>query len=276
MLISYKWSSLSEIGDANFQFGTIGQRNISYCESWANTRACQSVAPEDLNLDGFTSINFAFSFFDPSTFTITSMDSNTASLYSRFTALKEVKPGMQTFISVGGWSFTDPSSTQKAFSTMVSSAANRAKFINGLVHFMDNYGFDGVDLDWEYPGADDHGGVAADTANYVALTKEMRAAFGSRYSLTVTIPTSYYYLQHFDLAGIQASIDWFNIMGYDSHGSRAARRSLDFTAASILRIALGVTRIHCVGPVANSCVEPQKPNSEQQTFRGHFDFLVVA
>lgn len=37
-----------------------------------------------------------------------------------------------------------------------------------------------VDLDWLYPQADDLGGVKADTANYVALFKEMRAALGSR------------------------------------------------------------------------------------------------
>ena len=150
---------------------SVGKRNIGYYESWANTRSCQAVAPEDLNLDGFTSMNFAFAFFDPSTFQITPMDSNGASLYSRFTALKNKKPGLEAWISVGGWSFTDPGPTQTAFSTMVSSASNRQAFINGLIKFMDTYGFDGVDLDWEYPGADDRGGVSADTENYVRRSK---------------------------------------------------------------------------------------------------------
>lgn len=97
------------------------------------------------------------------------MDSNGASLYSRFTALKTKKPGLETWISVGGWSFTDPGPTQNAFSNMVSSSGNRQQFINGLIQFMSTYGFDGVDLDWEYPGADDRGGVSADTENYVCL-----------------------------------------------------------------------------------------------------------
>jgi chitinase len=197
---------------------SVSKRNVGYYESWANTRACQQVAPEDLNLDGFTSINFAFTFFDATTFEITPMDSNGASLYSRFTALKSKKPGLEAFISVGGWSFTDPGSTQKAYSNMASSAENRAIFIKNIMNFMQTYGFDGVDLDWEYPGADDRGGVAADTENYVALCKEMSAAFGSKYSLTVTIPTSYWYLQHFDLSGMQDSISWYNLMAYDLHG----------------------------------------------------------
>ena len=47
--------------------------------------------------------------------------------------------------------------------------------------FMRNNGFDGVDIDWEYPAADDRGGNAADTANYVSLVKEMKAAFNRKY-----------------------------------------------------------------------------------------------
>lgn len=31
----------------------------------------------------------------------------------------------------------------------------------------------------------------------------------------MTLPTSYWYLQHFDLAAIQPSVDWFNFMTYD-------------------------------------------------------------
>ena len=106
------------------------------------------------------------------------MDSHSGELYSRFTQLKDNNAGLQTWISVGGWSFTDPGPTRTAFSDMSSSSGNRKKFINELIKFMDNYGFDGVDLDWEYPQADDRGGRNADKANYVSLVKEMRAAFG--------------------------------------------------------------------------------------------------
>ena len=198
----------------------MNKRTIGYYESWANSdsRKCQKVAPEDLNLDGFTHMNFAFSFFDPSSFEITPMDSNGASLYNRFTALKSKKPSLQTWISVGGWSFTDPGPTQTAFSEMTSTSGNRQKFISGLIKFMDTYGFDGVDLDWEYPGADDRGGKSQDTANYVSLAGELRVAFGTKYGISMTLPTSYWYLQHFDLMGIQKSVDWFNLMAYDLHG----------------------------------------------------------
>ena len=108
--------------------------------------------------------------------------------------------------------------TQQAFSKMSSTAANRAAFINGAIKFMDTYGFDGVDLDWEYPAAEDRSGLATDFENYVTLLQEMRSSFGSKYGLTITIPTSYWYLQHFDVTNLQDSVDWFNLMSYDLHG----------------------------------------------------------
>ncbi|KAI1080829.1 glycoside hydrolase [Whalleya microplaca] len=194
------------------------KRTVGYYESWSNTRKCQAIAPEDLNLNGFTHINFAFAFFDPSTFKIAPMDGKSGGLYNRFTALKDTHSGLQTWISVGGWSFTDPGPTRVAFSDMSNSARNRGNFINGLKNFMDTYGFDGVDIDWEYPQADDRGGAQSDTANFVTLVKEMRATLGNKYGTTITLPTSYWYLQHFDLAGLQPNIDWFNLMSYDLHG----------------------------------------------------------
>lgn len=86
---------------------------------------------------------------------------------------------------------------------------------------MDTYGFDGVDIDWEYPAADDRGGVTADKANFVSLLKDMRTEFGTSYGLSVTLPTSYWYLQHFDLEGMAKLVDWFNLMSYDLHGERS-------------------------------------------------------
>lgn len=46
-------------------------------------------------------------FFEPDTFELTPMDKNAGSLISRFTKLKERKPGLETWVSVGGWSFND-------------------------------------------------------------------------------------------------------------------------------------------------------------------------
>lgn len=101
---------------------------------------------------------------------------------------------------------------------MAGSAANRQTFITSLRHFMQAWGFDGVDIDWEYPGADDRGGIDADTANFVELVRDMKDAFGGEYGISVTLPASYWYLRWFDLQGMAAHVDFFNIMTYDIHG----------------------------------------------------------
>jgi chitinase len=39
---------------------------------------------------------------------------------------------------------------------------------------MDEYGFQSVDIDWEYPGADDRSGDPSDTENFVSLVLSER------------------------------------------------------------------------------------------------------
>lgn len=34
----------------------------------------------------------------------------------------------------------------------------------------------------------------------------------------MTLPTSYWYLQHFNVDSLQQYVDWFNVMAYDLHG----------------------------------------------------------
>jgi GH18 family chitinase len=200
---------------------TSSKRTVGYYESWANdpnTRKCQTVSPEELNVTGFTHINFAFLLFDPDTFAIAPADNNDTELIARFTDLKTANPGLQTWVAIGGWNFNEPGPTATAFSDMVSCAENRTKFINEITHFMETYAFNGLDLDWEYPSASDRGGRPADRDNYVLLTKDLRAAFGTKFGLSVTLPASYYYMQNFDVSGMASHVDFFNIMTYDLHG----------------------------------------------------------
>ncbi|KAH7189973.1 hypothetical protein BKA60DRAFT_602077 [Fusarium oxysporum] len=67
-------------------------------------------------------------------------------------------------------------------------------------------------------GAPDRGGLKEDTDNYVSLLKDMRAAFGSKYGISITIPTSYWYLRCFKTKEIEQYVDYMGIMTYDLHG----------------------------------------------------------
>lgn len=73
----------------------------------------------------------------------------------------------------------------------------------------------------EYPGADDRGGTPDDYANFVFLIQNMKLVLTSigRPGLTITLPASFWYLQHFDIINLSRYVDWFNIMSYDLHGT---------------------------------------------------------
>ncbi|KAM0465725.1 hypothetical protein ACHAPV_001782 [Trichoderma viride] len=130
---------------------------------------------------------------------------------------------VEIFVSIGGWSFSDNSTaTQPVFSDIAASEANRKTFAKNLVNFLQEYGFDGVDFDWEYPGAPDRRGKKEDTKNYVLLLRAMREAFdssGGRYGISFTAPSSLWYLKWFDLPGMIEYADWINLMTYDLHGA---------------------------------------------------------
>lgn len=100
---------------------------------------------------------------------------------------------------------------------MANSSTNRAKWIKNLIAYMNKYGFQGVDIDWEWPVDSGRGGTPADTVNFVALMKETRAAFGTDYGLSVALVTDIDALKHIDVKGMEQYVDFFNFMSYDYH-----------------------------------------------------------
>ena len=105
------------------------------------------------------------------------MDDLDIMMFSDLTALKSQNSGLKTIVAVGGWTFNDNDTvTQPVYSAMVSTAANRATFIGNLLIFLLEYAFDGVDFDWEYPGAPNRGGHPDDGINFTEFLKELRDA----------------------------------------------------------------------------------------------------
>ncbi|KAK4176845.1 hypothetical protein QBC36DRAFT_378170 [Triangularia setosa] len=135
-----------------------------------------------------------------------------------FTGL--AKTGLKTWIAIGGFDFSDKGTpTHRTWSEMVATRDRRAAFISSVKDYMDVYGFTGVDIDWEYPGDPDRGGnKLADTQKLVLLMKEMRAAYGSNYGISLTLAPDYWYLRWFDAKAMEPYVDFFGFMAYDLHG----------------------------------------------------------
>ncbi len=152
---------------------------------------------------------------------------STQTVWGNFNQLAELKakyPHMRVSIAVGGWTLSGN------FSTVASTAAGREKLADSIVSFLTTYQmFDGVDFDWEYPGG---GGLEGnsqspdDGANYAELLKVVRAKLdvleqqtGRTYDISVASPAGYDKIANFNLAGLAPSVDFFNVMAYDFHGT---------------------------------------------------------
>jgi chitinase len=122
--------------------------------------------------------------------------------------LKLNNPGLVVLISVGA-------SHSANFSAVSADAATRAQLAQSCVQFMTQNGFDGIDIDWEFPGA-------LDSGNFTALLQELRSqldaqgdADGRDYLLTIAAPAGSQNIVNLQLALIHPCLDWINLMTYD-------------------------------------------------------------
>ncbi|RSL39730.1 hypothetical protein CEP54_016268 [Fusarium duplospermum] len=196
-------------------------RVVGYYEGGAATRSCNQFSPDDIRADVYTHINFAHAFIDPATFRIIPAFKDDINTYHELASVKRRNPGLETFISVGGWQFGE-GPTNEVFSQMVASEKNHRAFITSLVSFLTTYDFDGVDIDWRYPTAPQKGGSSDDMKNFVAFAKNLQAALktnGLRDGFSLTVPAVYSYLQYFDLKQLSDHVSWFNVLAFDLHGA---------------------------------------------------------
>lgn len=127
--------------------------------------------------------------------------------FRQMVALKEKNPALKVLLSVGGWG-------SGGFSEMASTAERRESFARACKKMLDDYGADGVDIDWEYPGSS-AAGIASSTqdkANYTELMKAIRLAIGSGKLLTLASSCDAGYI---DFKAIVPYVDFVNIMAYD-------------------------------------------------------------
>ncbi|KAJ9350890.1 CAZyme family GH18 [Paecilomyces variotii] len=198
---------------------SVQNRVVGYWEAWNSNSPCGTMSPGQIPATILTHLNVAFGSISAD-FDLTTMPDVSAAIYQNVGNLKSKNPDLNSIISVCGWDLTDAGPTQEIFTSMVSSIENRATFIQNGIAWLGQYGYDGIDFDWEYPGAGDRGSRQEDGVNYALLLQELCTAIdtcGKDYIVTFTAPTSYWYLQNFDMTGMVPYVDWVNMMSYDLH-----------------------------------------------------------
>ncbi|XP_008556588.2 acidic mammalian chitinase-like [Microplitis demolitor] len=134
--------------------------------------------------------------------------------FGRFNALRKKSPSTKIMIAIGGWN-----EGSAKYSAMADDPELRERFADNVVAFVKKWGFDGFDLDWEYPNQ--RGGSAKDVKNFVELVKVLRQRFdkeGLILSAAVAAAESSA-SKSYDIAEMSKYLDFINLMAYDFHGA---------------------------------------------------------
>jgi len=195
------------------------ERLVGYYAAWA---AYYNYYPNQIDAGKLTHINYAFANIGSDsklTLGYPDVDSSNIKLLN---SLKQTNPDLKTLISVGGWNWSGK------FSDAALTEETRTVFADSCVDFIKKYGFDGVDLDWEYPVS---GGLATnarrgeDKHNFTLLLKKIRekldaqgAADNKHYLLTIAGGADTSYINNVELSKLAQYLDYANLMTYDLHG----------------------------------------------------------
>jgi len=147
--------------------------------------------------------------------------------FAQLRSLRAHHAGLRLLLSIGGWG------EAPQYSDAALTRRSRAMFAQTCIEqYILREGFDGIDVDWEFPV---HGGVPqsthrpADRANVTALLVELRKRLDTlglanhrHYYLTIAAPTgrwqyggAYDPSDSYDLRAVAGIVDWLNVMTYD-------------------------------------------------------------
>jgi len=207
---------------------------VGYYPNWQWYDRSQLVDPEAIMYEKYTVINYAF-FRPMADGTVTSTDSWADENLllgpmiwwpvvmhdsTRSMPYLAHEAGIKLVPSIGGWndSFNFPG--------IAADAVKRQTFVNSCIALIETYNFDGIDLDWEYPGYAPNGGTPADKQNFTLLLQDLRNELdalevqtGKEYILTSCFSADEEKMLDIEWQNVLPLVDMVNLMTYDFHGS---------------------------------------------------------
>ncbi len=194
-------------------------RIVGYYAEWK-----QHYPVKKIPADKLTHVNYAFAIIKDGQCAMRTPELAAAN-FPKLVELKKKHPHLQTLISVGGWE------DSQEFSDAALTDPSRTNFSKSCADFAAAHGFDGVDIDWEFPvsgGDKDHVTRPADKRNFTLLLAELRKQLdargkvdGKRYLLTIAAPATG--LSRMEVDQIHPHLDFINLMTYDFAGPWSER-----------------------------------------------------
>jgi len=196
-------------------------------------------------------------------------DNNGLNGYRRFTALKKSHPHLRVLLCVGGWN----EGVQK-YSKLAWNVTLRKEFAVQSADFLKEFGFDGLNFFWDFPGDLERGGTSADKENFPKLLKEISKVYRQKnLYLSVTLRTRDWMVRlAYDLEQISKHVDAINMMAFEYAGSWDRR--IGFTAPLQAKL-----QENDIDSAINSFIEQKVPKDKiimgipfnSQTFKTHTD-----
>lgn len=160
-------------------------------------------------------------------------------IMKRLTMLKARFPHLKTAFSVGGWTLSGQ------FASVTASDTKRKNFIDSAIRFANKFGFDGIDIDWEYPVVggntdsflsgvsyvESNPGYPNDAANFTKLLKELNQAIvdkgadaartrtkSGRIEISIAVGLGPKTIDAINYRDFIDYVDTINLMAYDFNG----------------------------------------------------------
>ncbi|MBS1636458.1 MAG: T9SS type A sorting domain-containing protein [Bacteroidetes bacterium] len=208
---------------------------IGYYPNWQWYDRNKLVQPSTIAYHKYSVINYCF-FKPESTGAISNTDSWadenllqgqinwSTSPYSYYpnTSLVDLahNAGTKVMVSIGGWTLSDN------FPTIAASAGTRTMFASECCRLIRFYHFDGIDIDWEYPGFSGHSGTSADKHNFTLMLQQVRdslnvlgQAHNKNYLLSACFSAASSNAANIEWNNVSGILDMINLMTYDFFGA---------------------------------------------------------
>ncbi|TIC71057.1 isomerising glucosamine-fructose-6-phosphate aminotransferase [Wallemia mellicola] len=209
-----------------------GMRNVGYFVNWGIYDRNYNV--KDIPAAYLTHLLYAFANVDPNTgavhlsdpwsdeqkhFDGDSWNDSGDNLYGNFKQLyllRKQNRHLKLLLSIGGWTYSPN------FHNVIIDEGKRATFVNTAVKILNDYGLDGLDIDYEYPQNSNQ------AWGYVELLRELRIALDhsgaqnrvqNPYELTIAAPCGASTYEQLYVREMDPYLTFWNLMAYDFAGS---------------------------------------------------------
>jgi chitinase len=166
---------------------------------------------EQYRFDQLTQVIFSFCHLRGNQLTIDNAEDSLS--IKKLVALKQKHPQLKVLLSLGGWCGC------KSCSGVFSEEKGRIEFAKSTLQLIQDFGADGIDLDWEYPGIEgcpEHDWKPSDREHFTLLIKTLRKTLGNSREISFAAGGFKSFIdESVEWEKVMPLIDRVNVMSYD-------------------------------------------------------------